>query len=406
MGNRMFIEKFKQSIYTCFRCEHCRDSISAGHKVCPVRENTSGFETYTAKGKIMLIRGVIENLIPLSDDLAEVFYACTLCGNCWDKCYSKKFIDHITLFKAFRADLYQSNLVKPELRTLTDSIRKNGNPYFESPQLRNKWVEDLIDEQSYKKIHSPPHQIIYFAGCTTSYKRPEIAKSVFNILTTTNSDFGILKGEPCCGYPAMVVGDKKLAEELAQKNVESLEKMGAKTVVFSCAACYRTFKLDYEELVGKLNFELLHISELIHKLISERRLRKNKKIEMNVTYHDPCQIGRHLAHLKAEIYDQPREVLRQILNRPVVEMPRNKKNAWCCGAGGIMNLTSKEIMMSIANERVREAEGVGVDAIVTSCPHCKQALLDAITTTRLPLKVYDLSEIVAMSSAKDYFKRE
>jgi heterodisulfide reductase subunit D len=384
----MLVEKFKESVYTCFRCGHCRDSISAGYKVCPVRENTSGFELYTAKGKIMLIRAVIENRIPLSSELAEAFYTCTLCGNCRDKCYSNKFIDTVELFKAFRADLYQSGFVEPELKALMNSVREYGNPFSESAPPKREEFPTSSSKQS--------HEIVYFPGCTTWYKRPEIGRSVCDVLTAAGSDFMVTSDELCCGYPALVIGDRELFQKIGQKNIESLEGIGAKAVVFSCAAGYRTFKLDYPRLVREPNFEVLHVLELIHRYISEKKLSLNNKVEMIATYHDPCHIGRHLASLKSEMYEEPRDILAKVLSTPLIEMPRNKRNAWCCGAGGMMNLTSKEVASSIASDRTKEAVDTGANTIVTSCTQCKESLLEAATMARLPLRVYDIAEVVAM----------
>ena len=133
----------------------------------------------------------------------------------------------------------------------------------------------------------------------------------------------------------------------------------------------------------------MHISQYIHRLMKERRLKLNRDIEKKVTYHDPCHLGRHTG-----IFSAPRNVLKSIKGIKFVEMPRNKNNSRCCGAGGGFKIAFNEKATLIGSKRVREAIDTGADEIITTCPFCKTNLLDGSIGLNKELKTYDLVELL------------
>jgi len=232
--------------------------------------------------------------------------------------------------------------------------------------------------------------IAYFVGCTTAYRRPEIAEATVRILNAAGVDFIVLHPEEwCCGSPALRVGRRDLFLELARHNVEAIRRAGVTRIVTSCAGCHRALSQDYPEFLGEIPFEFVHTSELLAELIRENRLKLLKEVPETVTYHDPCHLGRHTG-----IYEQPREVLKSIPAIKFVEMSRNRENALCCGAGGGVKAGFPKFAMQAAFRRIEEVQEVGAETIVSTCPFCAHNFRDAIRESGSQLQFYDLTELI------------
>ena len=184
----------------------------------------------------------------------------------------------------------------------------------------------------------------------------------------------------------MRTGDHKAFDSVSQKNYELFKKSGVKTIVTSCAGCYRTLKLDYVDLLKDLEIEVLHTVEFLDKIINEKNIQL-KNLGLNVTYHDPCHTGRHVG-----LYEEPREILRKIAN--LTEMKAIKQSANCCGAGGGVKKGFPELALKIGVSRIKEAEETGAEIVVSICPFCYRNLADAIAESGSNLKMVDLMELV------------
>jgi len=220
--------------------------------------------------------------------------------------------------------------------------------------------------------------MIYFKGCVAREKLNNISEATEKILKYADVDYEILENETCCGSFLLRTGFARDAKEV-MKN--TLKEIKGEKIVTSCAGCYRTFKKDYKEILG-VELDVVHTSQLFNELIKDRKL-KVEFLNKNVTYHDPCHLGRHL-----EEYDAPRDILNKIAN--LVEMGRNKENARCCGAGAGVRSAYPEITEDIAKMRIEDAEDIEVEILVTSCPFCILNLISASNDK----KVLDLSEII------------
>ena len=247
----------------------------------------------------------------------------------------------------------------------------------------------------------------------------KIAQATAKILKKAGVDFGIAgDAEMCCGGRAYQMGYRDDFLKQAKKNMALIQKAGVKTVVTACADGYHAFKVLYDQYKLKGDLEVLHISEYIDRLIKEGKLKLRKKVNMTVTYHDPCRLGRlgepwiHWEGKKVPgdrfvfdppkqyrrgtngVYEPPRDVLKGIPELRLVEMVRIKEYAWCCGAGGGVNESNPEFAMWTANERIDEAGSTGAEAIVSACPWCEKTLNDAIKAAGGSMKVYDIVELV------------
>lgn len=212
--------------------------------------------------------------------------------------------------------------------------------------------------------------ILYFVGCLPYFdvnfeelgiKPTSIAYSTVKILNYIGITPVVMKDERCCGHDLLWTGDIENFKKLMKLNLEAIAQTGAKTVIFSCAEGYRTFKVDYAELNKGLPFKVMHLTEF---LLSQPFLSgKLKKLSEVVSYQDPCRLGRHL-----EIYDPPRTLMKMIPGLQLKELAKSGKNAICCGTNAWINCDqySKKIQLS----RLQGADQVGAEWLITACPKC------------------------------------
>jgi Fe-S oxidoreductase len=172
--------------------------------------------------------------------------------------------------------------------------------------------------------------------------------------------------EKCCGHDLNWTGDEGNFEKLMDHNLELIRKSGAKKVVFTCPECYRTFKMDYRDLAGDMEFELVHISDFIKQLADSGQLKLQAAVKpsFTFTYHDSCRLGRH-----SGIYDSPRELAKAFSGAKFVEMENTKDKAVCCGVSAWSNCNA--ISKKIQVDRVIEAKRVGADRLLMFCPKCQ-----------------------------------
>lgn len=391
------IKKLKDMIISCSGIGDCRIGFRTAvgrFGVCPAYEHSPGFEPYHARGKLRVLYGILEGTLEPSEELAKVIFQCTTCGSCHAICHQSydeninwficNYIDHTQVWEAFRADLVELGFAIPRHKELMQSIQDEHNPYFEKHADRIKWLSE-------RKFPATANTV-YYMGCTEPYRLPELAQKMVQLLDASSIDYTVIHPEEwCCGSVALRTGFLQTAQDLVEHNVQAIEKAGAKNVVIHCAGCYKTFKEDYPKVLGKeLPFQVLHATELFIDLVTQNKLRFTKSIEKNVTYHDPCHLGR-----AAEVYDAPRELIKKIPGVELVEMKRIKQNAWCCGAGGGMKSAFPEMAVEIAKDRILEAEEVGVKTIVTACPFCENNLRDAAKQLgKSDFEVIDILELM------------
>ena len=264
----------------------------------------------------------------------------------------------------------------------TESLKEFHNPYNESHEKRLDWLPKNINLNEDAKI-------AYFVGCTSSYRREEIAKATVNVLDSLGLEFNILHPkEWCCGSPLFMTGQIDDGIELMKHNLEVIKGKGIETLVFSCAGCYKTFKETYFQYGGDINCKVYHFTEFLADYFKKKEI-KLKSFPKNITYHDPCHLGRH-----SKVYEAPREVLKQIPGIKLVEMERIKENAWCCGAGAGVSSAYKEFADWSASQRLKEAEATGAEILTTSCPFCITNFLEASKTSNISFEIIPLIKLV------------
>ncbi len=276
------------------------------------------------------------------------------------------------------------NIAYPKsLELIREAIAKTKNVANFPNSERAMWAEFMPSPPS--GLLRKRAEVIYFVGCMSSFSPQiqDIPAAVVQVLEKAGVDFAILgENEWCCGYPLIVAGMQSEAAQLIEHNTKVIEKTGASKVVFSCPSCYRTFKEYYS-----LDAELYHHTEFIQELIEEKKL-KLRGLNAKLTYHDPCDLGRH-----SGIYEPPRRVLRA-LKAELVEMPRAREIALCCGGGGDLELVEPELTTDISITVAREAQETGAGVLVTACQQCKRVLKKGVAEAGAKLEVKDIAEVV------------
>ena len=389
-------EKFKHlakvgpSVLQCISCGDCREQTDYTANpqkwgVCVARDNTPGFEPFFSRGKMQIIRSLWQGKLELSKDMAEVIFQCPTCNACSEACAYD--MDNVALYEALRAELVDAGCGLEAHIPMNQAMVELLNPYGRDNKLKSKWTEKL--DFKIKDANTETADILYFVGCTSALT-PEIESVAINtakVFNKLNVDFSILgEHEVCCGSVGMRTGDHKAFNSVAQKNYELFKRSGVKTIVTSCAGCYRTLKIDYADILKDLEIEVLHTVEFLNKVLNEKNVQL-KKLELNVTYHDPCHTGRHVG-----LYEEPREILKKIAN--LTEMKTIKQSANCCGAGGGVKKGFPELALKIGKSRIQEAEETGAEIVVSICPFCYRNLADAIAEMGSKLKMVDLMELV------------
>ncbi len=416
------LEKYRWDAYNCIRCSNCKwtDPIwmqsQRYSRICPINAKHY-FDVYSGQGLLDFVYGKLDGKLDYTPKLLDSLYKCTLCGACDIMCKRNLDLEVVETIEELRVQVYEDKQGPPrELIAQIEGIKDYGNPWHQPRSQWDNWSKGL----KIKDLNREKADILYFVGCKTPYT-PElqtVARDVVTILSKAGVDFGILgENEVCCGMPAYSAGDREVTAQIAARNIETFNKLGVSQVIVSCADCYGMFKGKYPAF-GQPNYEVRHVVELFDQLISEDKLKITKKLDMKVTYHDPCFLGRRGekyihwegTHGKYGLPDPPREYNkgtygvyqppRNILNHLGVElkeMERVRENAWCCGAGAADTTRSvfPEFATWTAEERLIEAVATGAEALVTSCPYCEEIFTETAKTNGHRINILDLNELLS-----------
>jgi Fe-S oxidoreductase len=356
----------------CFQCGLC-------DVVCPWNRVTS----------FSMRKLVREATFGLTDIESEEMWRCTTCGRCPQQC--PRDVKQIESGVALRRIATEYGVfpgsVKP-IRTISGSLVGEGNPLNEERKKRADWAADLS-----VKTFTEGMEILYFPCCYLSYdsRLKKVARSTAGLLKRAGVDFGILGTlENCCGESIRKAGDEEVFKRLAKENIKTFIDQGVKKILVSSPHCYQTFKNEYPEF--RVNFEVVHISQYLARLIEQGRLEFTKEYGKKVTWHDPCYLGRHNG-----IFDEPRKVLERIPGLELGEMAESRADSLCCGGGGgrIWMETPKGERFS--DLRIGQAVADGAGVLATSCPYCITNFEDSRLTQGHgeSIEIKDITEIVS-----------
>jgi heterodisulfide reductase subunit D len=382
-------------MYTCPKCKICTGNLHPGEtgevlKVCPAYTKY-GFFAYAGGGKCYLAQGIREGVLEPDEDLADVLYHCTLCGSCTEQCATDQ--DPRDIARMVRREVVKALGGPPgDARAVVKSTINYRNPYQQPKAMRYRWAKKLdIKDASKEKVDT-----LYYVGCTAAMipSRTHFALNTVELLNAAGENFGTLgQKEICCGATTYNLGVEDAFKEIATENTEMLNSLEVGKVLTSCSGCYSVMKNEYPK-VARRNFEVVHVVEYLDQLITEGKLKPTKPVNLKITYHDPCHLGRY-----SGLYDAPRRILEAIPGIELIEMPRNREKAWCCGAGAGVKTTYPDFAAWIGEQRVEEAKTTGAEALVTACPFCEGNLSDVVQATEAGLEVFDVTDLLLKSLA-------
>lgn len=404
----------------CMQCGSCLNDhrLLAGIQgACPIFKHGKQFEVYMSRGRMQAIRALLEGRLEPSQEFVDSVFMCTTCNACNAVCHAThtdtmsfpitRVNDQAGVFESLRADLMELGFAHLEgHRILLSSLANYDNPWGQPRRAKTNWSRKK--EISGKNLGNKMDKIdvLLFHGCTGPLDQSlqDVVYSTAKLLDKSGVNWGYLgEKEICCGSIAMRVGELKLFKSLVKRNVDLFNDLydnyGLRTIVTSCAGCFKTLFQDYDEFadydgeVGKIKADIVHTTIFVKRLVEEGKLQFGNGLQLKATYHDPCHLGRH-----CHVYETPRQLLQSIPGIEFVEMFRNRKYSRCCGSGGGVKSGYPDIATSIAIERVQEAAGTGAEYLVSTCPFCEQNFRDAIKGSDSKIKLVDLVQIMALSS--------
>lgn len=423
----MKLEDYRPMMERCSNCLSCKwipyDKIQDDRfgENCPAVCHYN-FNTYSARGRFQMAQSLLDGRTTYTDTVTGAIHSCTSCGACDISCkicrYNLEPLEHNIALKN-RAikdghELPVQREIIEQLRT-EQTMMRGMKKHNRMDWAKSLGLKDLMTEQA---------EVAVFAGCRYSYDKTQqqYAKRAVQILQSAGVSIGTLgKAETCCGSRAFQMGFEEEFNTRAKANIAAFEKAGVKRIVTFCADCYYALNRLYREFGLSEEVQVMHITQYIEQLINEGRIHFDKDLNIKVTYHDPCHLGRlgepfepwnghekkifnqiqiwepkrpRYSGIKG-IYDAPRNILGSIPGVELIEMKRIREYSWCCGAGSNCNETDPEMSQWTASERMTEALDTSADRMITACPWCYNNLNGAQDEKGRTMEVTDILDLVA-----------
>ncbi|MFN2270592.1 MAG: (Fe-S)-binding protein [Anaerolineae bacterium] len=403
-----------QTTQLCYHCHKC----TAG---CP----TAYAMEYGPDRILRLIQfGQMERILASRDP-----WLCLECEMCGAHCPNEIDIGEVMIAlketagemgyrtencKELRELLAEYLLVRPEtaiderlcegigrLNQLSQTIKTDHNVTGEDNANRLIWSQNL-EHIPHGLEAKQGAKVIYFVGCVASFfpRTYRVPQAFVSVLEAGDINFTTLGGQEwCCGYPLLAMGRLEEAKMLIEHNVVQAKALGASRVTFACPSCYHMWKFVYPDVLGEeIGLEVVHATELLDEMIVEKDVELGE-LELRVTYHDPCDLGR-----KSGVFDAPRRVLQSIPGLTLVEMGSYGQISECCGGGGNLESFDPDIVSEVGLRRVDRACEVGAEVIVSACQQCERTLTRAVRHHELArsvrMRVADVTELVSQSLEK------
>ena len=365
----------------CTLCKRCQDrcpAFATGKPLSPMKVVNQIGETAFNNPEANLIEVIGK----------DVLWSCTTCRACQEICPAA--IEHISKIVELRRSmvLMEGEFPGEEVMTAMEATEVNGNPLGIGYAERGDWAEGL----GIKSLADDAEvDVLFFVGCYGSFDKRNIAvaKSFVRLCQAAGVKVGILgKEEKCCGEPMRKMGNEYLYQSLAVENIEQIKAYGVKKIVTTCPHCYNTLAKDYRDLGLETPVEIYTV--FLEQLIAEGKL-KLDAADLSCTYHDSCYLGRH-----NDIYEAGRNLIAAAGGH-LVEMDKNRAEAFCCSAGGGRILAEEKIGERINIVRVKMAAETGASTLVSNCPFCLTMFEDGVKGAGVEesLRPKDIAEILA-----------
>lgn len=377
--------QFYDELFTCAYCAYCVDNQAS----CPAYLSVF-HEIVTGRGKMITARNLALGQIPLEEGLNALrdgLFQCTFCRACEDAC-----LVNIPLTKVYTElkTLVQDRLPKNTQR-IFNSLDEVHNIYGLDQEDRGEWSFEI--EDLYEEWLNLEHEVGYFLGCVFSYsgRAGKGPVALIKLAKMANEKISIFSPtEYCCGNPYLLGGREEKAVHFAKHNIAEIERLGIKKLIISCAGCYRVFTQEYERLIGKeLPFTIISHMEYLLTLIKKKKIRFRNESQVNVTFKDPCELGRHCG-----VYDVARDLIASLPGIENKEMLNSRENALCCGAGGLIKPNYPTMANDISSRLISQMKDQKVDLCLNACPSCLLNIDENLKLGKEKIKSIDIAELV------------
>jgi Fe-S oxidoreductase len=419
----MILEDYQRNMIRCTRCSYCKwipHPVMSDRRfmgVCPSIEKYH-FHGWSGGGKQIAALSLLKGRTEMSESFADMVYQCQMCGGCDVSCKVERDLELHEVLQCLRFRCVETGQLIDAHTEVIESLKKEDNTMLELKSERGDWAEGL----GVKNLSTDKAEVLFHAGCRYSFDKDlrSTVRAGLELLINAGVDVGIMgREEVCCGGRSYEMGYASEFMKYGQSQSDLWKAKGIKTIVTPCAECFQAFSVLYDKEKIASNVEILHITTLIDRLIGEEKITLRKPVPMTVAYHDPCHLGRlsepwehwegkevklvgqsitfdppKIKRIGKGSYDIPRKILSSIPGLKIVEMPRKREYAWCCGSGGGVKQAFPDFAQETAAKRLKEAQAVGAEAIVSACPWCKHNFQDAVVESGKDMKVYDIIDLV------------
>jgi glycolate oxidase iron-sulfur subunit len=365
------LEIHREEISRCVKCGTCG-------AVCPAYLHERD-ESFSARGRMALIKAVLDGRLAISGIYKDRLAACTACLACESACPSNVPVTDILQAAKEQAvaetgrgiigSIIAGTVKQPPLvRAAAWLLAPVMLHYSKRLGSEGQGKRSQFKVQSSKKTRRAG-RVAFFPGCAVDYFRRDIGEATMRVLNAIGYNVIVPDGLKCCGRPLLSLGDRQAAEELAAHNAALLETLEVDAIVTACASCGLTFKKDYPNLLrpGAKTPVVLDIHDFLSGRIAGIGL---KPVRKKVTIHDPCHLGRGQG-----LSQTVRDLLRTIPGISLVEMRDPDR---CCGFGGVMRITHRELSDGIAADKVNNIIATRAGVVATGCPGCCMQIADAL----------------------------
>lgn len=388
--------------YACIMCNRCQDvcpAYGSGRPLSPSALEIN--KRYWLNTNFLAFAGGAASPPLIEFAISpEAVWSCTTCYACVRVCPvgNEPMADIVDIRRRLVNDGVE---LDSGIQSALEKIAKTGNSFGQAARNRAKWAAGL--DFKIKDIRKEPAEYLWFVGDYASFdaRVQEITRTVARVLRHAGVDYGILyEAEKNSGNDVRRVGEEGLFEQLAEQNIATMSKCKFERVITTDPHTLNALKNEYPDYGGK--WETIHYTRLLAQLIEQGRIKLAKKLDYRVTFHDPCYLGRY-----NKGFNPPRALIRAT-GCELIEMPRNRENSYCCGAGGgqIWMGTTPEGERP-AEQRIREAlAALGASAngangkkllFIVACPKDVVMYTDAVKTTGSEgkIEVRDVIQLVA-----------
>ncbi len=320
-------------------------------------------------------------------EIDQQVWKCVSCKYCDTSC--PRGVEIASVMRGLKAMLYEEKKAPAQLNEVLWRVYEEGNPLGEPRTQRAAWLQGI-------ELPANPGEggVLLYTCCLAAYDKrlQNTLRSLVEILKKAGVPVTVMRdAETCCGDVIYHIGEEYFLEELAQGNVEAMEKLKPTAIVTVSPHSYNMLKHVYPRLGAKPPAPVMHHVQLLAEFINDGRI-KPGRLEATVTYHDPCYLGRW-----NNIYEEPRTVLESIEGLKLVEMEHTKSRSLCCGGGGGSIWSENMEARSITRRRLDEARSTEASAMATACPYCIRMFEDEAKVARVDLQFPDVVELLSRS---------